>query len=1426
MKVFNKLQIFLTGLIFFVAATCLWLYFNPLLTDTVRETLISEVSRSLGCRVEIGDMEFDGPTAILARHVRIFDKQGETLLDGEQVRISYQLNDLLWGKASIASIRHVDVKTPRLFLRQRSGQHWNIEDLEQATTGDQGRFTGTVKVTDAFLNVQMEQETLFFEQGSAEADFSAVSAVLFRADWRHQGALVQGEGQISVRDGEKETVRVRAEEIQPARYQALIAAALGTGTVKWQLVEGTARNLDVTARRDREKWQYSGEVTLDGLGLDVDGLALRQFQGDIAFDNRYFYVKRLQGKAAGQPVSLQGRLAMGTVDPAARLTLSSQAFHPAAVISGCPLSDPIAFQLQLAYADRQLYLQEGVVRLLDGEMHGTGQLNLDDGNYRLKLNGKQINLGKVPQLPLPITGKTEFELTAVGIANSWPASEVVGSLKASGGDLSGVPYRSITAAGRIRNGQAALEYGILQLEQGVVTAFGTLENDQIQGQVTGQGMELAALAPMWGNALPGLTGKIDFSGPVHGPVSHPEATLELTVTDGRLQEQAWGRLKGTLDITPEQITVRQMLVEGSVARHTVTGKIQLDSANTLDLKISSHKARAELFMKILAPDQPLTGYVDNELEIRGPMANCTIKGQVRLSAGSYGGHLIEEIRGTYWREQGKTFLRDFTLKTMNATVRFGGEVAADNSLNMVVVARNFTLDQFPAQLKLPFALRGRADFNGTVAGTLDNPSIIGDLAASRLFLNGQEISVLQANFSLQNRQLSISQFDFAEGVGSYSFTGGGDLDTGTLFGKLKVTNGSLLGLMGIAKIQEKRIQGQINGEMVLEGTVQNPAVRFTGQIDGTKVRNYSLNIVNFDLELRDRTVTVHEFVARQPGDGIVAARGTAMLDGKIDLEVGGRDVDASLFNVVVDSALEAKGKISFTIQASGETSNPHIATSLAIHGGSLGSASFDDLFGLFVLHDNIINVNQLYLSKGEYKASAYGTVPLRALNPQGRQQAGPADTMNLTLLLDHANLSILPLLTDQVDWAVGPTTGEVQVTGTVLKPLFEGKFTVDNGTVKLHMLPDPVEKMSVDVRFERDTVTIRSCEGKLGGGTYTLNGSLQLDGLAFSRYDLKLVANKLGIRHKYLAGPVDGILTLTGSGDRPVLGGKISIENTVIDIPGIPDSPDTALNVGLDLELTIGKKVRFYNPYFYDFIAEGKIKLSGTTQDPKGSGRVEVVRGNIRYLTNRFNIVSGRLEFSRYDFIKPVIQLTAETRVGQTIVELNASGPVDQLDLKLTSSPSMSQQDIMMLLTTRNSNGGLAGVGMDFGREKMLGLLNSGLQLRIVSQMENSLRDVLGVDEVRFTRTGSSFFDSRLRQNTTKNSDVIDTGYRMEIVKYLSDRMSIMYTRGLDQGYNIIDFRYELNKNISIGGSFISNGDNTVGSGSRGMFTIETRRRF
>jgi len=199
-------------------------------------------------------------------------------------------------------------------------------------------------------------------------------------------------------------------------------------------------------------------------------------------------------------------------------------------------------------------------------------------------------------------------------------------------------------------------------------------------------------------------------------------------------------------------------------------------------------------------------------------------------------------------------------------------------------------------------------------------------------------------------------------------------------------------------------------------------LRFSGTVANGVVKGYNLGDIELEASLTNHVIKLENLMIKQSG-GLMAAKGQIDLRGDISLEAGARDIDAAFFAKLFDSSIKTKGKLSFTAQVTGKTDNPHTAVSMEIADGSVDNASFDNLYGLFILDKGKIQVDQLLLSKGEYKASAYGVIPLAALNTESRKKASAEDQMDLTFRLDHANLSILPILSNAISAASGETEG-------------------------------------------------------------------------------------------------------------------------------------------------------------------------------------------------------------------------------------------------------------------------------------------------------------------------------------------------------------------------------------------------------------------
>lgn len=1419
-----------------------WTACSQAMLAKVEANLAVQLTESMGTQVHIGQLRSAGISSADIDDVIIFDKQGREMAAFKQVTIDYSLLSLLRGQSAIHALQKITLTKPMLTLIEDANGIWNVECLKTEAKPDAPEFSGKIVLKQAGIQIISPKGTWDFAEVDGQFTVKGSQTVDVTLTAKHNDYPISIQGMLN-NSKNSLWLTIKADKLNPAAYQALLPA-----NTELKFSDGLLKQLEITIARDSKGLRYAGKFGLDNTAAKISGVTVEQAQGEISFTNENLFILGGHGLVAGQPLHVFGKVGIAGDQPVFNLQVGSPGFDVTAVndklpfagnikfdakVSGTPKAPRIAAKLSAAqgaiadyplkaakadlrFADNVVTVDQFSADMLGGQIKGKGNYNIADNNYQVQLAGENLEAASIRNLPVELSGRLQAVLSVSGQGDDWNSVQGVATVNLNAGSINNIPYNTLSTLVERRGSQTVVEYCNGAFSSGYIAASGIINNDQLAMKISGQEIQLNDIPYAAANEIAGAA---NFEGEITGALSSPLLALTYDITGMQAKQETLGNAAGKLTMNSQQLMLQETQVTDGTANHSVTGAILLTEADpALNLKVITHAARAETLVRLVKPEFKLTGNIENEMQLTGSLSNPTVTGKATLTQGSLYGQLIAKAEGTYERKNKSIIIRDFNVVSLGAAIKLNGTIAPDNSINFTVNAKDLRLSRL--RLDFPYPVAGRVNISGQVTGMVDNPRLSGQLDAPTIFLNGREVKDVFSQFSYQEGCVDIPELHFSQETGNYMFAGEADLNTKELDGLLKVENGELPGILAIANIPDRGIRGLLNGEITFGGTFTNPNVILRGTISGGKIKNYLLDRIDVDAELVNKVITIHNFKGQQGSEGILVARGQADLNGAIDMEVGGRDIETGILPALFDTTIETKGKFSFNIQATGSTTDPNVAISLESREGSLANAEFDNLYGLFIYNQGSIHVNQLYLARGPYKASAYGIVPLKALNSKGRTKADDTDKMDLKLRLDNADLTILPMLTKQVAWATGPTTGEITIGGTLAQPTMNGQLTVAQGTIKLAELNEPIKNAGVDIRFEGDTININRFTGEMGGGSYKLSGSARLNGLALDNYNLSLALEKLGIKHKYFAGPVAGVVSLTSEHNKPHLSGTLTVDNATVNIPSVPESGDFAWDAGLDLELIIGNKVRLYNAYLYDMRAEGKIKFSGTLQKTRASGRVEALRGTVRYLTNRFTIERASAEFIQLHTIVPIIKLRANANFQQTRVNMEINGPATAMELKLTSEPARSQQEIISILTLRGGDfsktNTQSGYDSGVGREQVISLLDAGFQMRFMTEIENTLQTSLGVDEFRLVKASVfNTYNYRIRDNKTYNEF---KGYNLEIGKYLTDKILLSYTVSGYQDYNNVNLRYDLNKRTSLGATF--------GGINNGLFTIETRFNF
>ncbi|CUH94549.1 hypothetical protein P22_0615 [Propionispora sp. 2/2-37] len=1401
-----------------------------------QDRLAVELSQALDTTVTVGTLELNSFHSLTIHDLSVYDKQQVLLANSDMATVSFSLLSLITGKSAAEAVERVTVYKPSVYLIQRSAGDWNVEDLVKEQQEEQQHFGGKIELVGGRAVIQTAGETWQIDSVQGEADFADQPAIQVKGSALYREQPVKVEGRVNSPSGNMLTVW--AEELALADFKVLFPSG---GSLR--PVDGTIKQATAIWQQQNGKNKLAGEAVLENTALDIDGVGVRDINGRVVFSEENLYLFATTARVLDQPLKLNGKVVFDTAVPVVDLTVASDGFDPAALELAIPLQGKVAFQAAvsgrvdnpvvegefrlpqgdysgfgIANGKARLRMENQLVTLYDvqadmwgGHLTATGTVDIPNTAYQLQVGGKNIDSSAVPAGVAGLSGRADFEAGISG-KGALQGAVINGSLQMASGSAGGIGFSNLAGGFFYQNEVLTLDYLNAKVGDGSISASGVvpLEGNALAVAVRGQAVPLAALRNL-DNEI-NLDGTADFTGQVTGSLKDPVFTCDFTAADGQVFQQPFTSAQGGLVLTTGSLQLHKTALFNGAGSHQIDGSLALTGNKEVNMHIVSRKVRAENLVALLAPGENLTGNVDNDLTVTGPVNNINMEGSLILTEGSFRGQLIARAEGAYQRKNGVTTVNHFLVDSLNTKIAISGTVNPDNQLNFDVTAQDIDLAKL--HVNFPYPVSGQANFTGKLTGTMDNPLFDGQLAAAALEFNGQTISGVDSRLDYQNNQLTIYYLKFQQDTGSFNFRGGVNLTSNEVYGSLEVTNGRLPSLLSVFNVPAHDVDGLLNGRIQVRGVLPKPDIWLNGSLSSGKIKEYPLDSVELDLQLVNDVLTVNKLDARQ-GMGVLAARGTADFNGAINMEVGGRDIDAGLITALSDVALPVKGKLGFAAQISGKTRNLHADMSMEITEGSVGNATVDSLYGLFMLDDGKIQVNQLLLTQGPYRASAYGVIPLAALSSAGRQQGTAADQMDIKLRLDEADLSILPVLSKEISWAQGPTRGELTIQGTLAQPRINGSFSVQGGVVKPSFLNDPIQNVGVDIRFEDDKININTFEGYMGAGSYHLTGTVRLQGWTLADYNLTAAMENLGVNSKYFKGPLNGNLALVSTPKRPVLSGRIVLENDTIDIPALPDLEPSDLKLGMDLEVIAKNKVRLYNPYLYDMQLGGHVHFGGTTRWPDVSGRFFAKRGSVSYLRTQFKIKEAVAEFTQVGSLVPVIHLNAETKLQRTKVNLDINGPVDEMNFSLTSEPAMSQQEILSLLTLRSRYFERQNDGQDndFGRDELLGMLDAGLQIRFVSELESMLQNALGVDEFHFVR--DTFTDG---SSSTGSATAEREGYNLEMTKYLTDRFLITYTIGVDHDEYQWDFRYDLSRRISLTGGTDNENDHRLG--------MEYRYRF
>lgn len=1380
----------------------------------VESALVHEIEESSGIRVEMDALTLTSPITASADNVSLYTEDGGQLAHVKKMTVHINPLMLLWNMDNpVVVVREIVLDAPSVYLSQKADGGWNIDSIIQDDTSSDMTFESRISVTEGELYLASKDASWHIEDVEGTLDLLAESVYEFDAQCTEGGAPVGVKGRWGDGSG---TVAVEAENLTIARYVPLLPTEWAVPDVSGTITQGS-----VVLREGEEGVLVSGDVRLTDGAFTYEDIPLTDIAGHVAFDPQEVNLN-VTGSVLEQSVRANGRILLDKSKTELDLAVASDAFDVAVIPNlDLPIEGTAAVDAKIVgavddlviggevrgsgtaygYEFRDLTAKIGwmrnivAVREATAEAFGGAQLvvqgayNMDSGLYGFEVAVNQADTSYFSEYIPSLSGRAGLHMTIGGYGTD---PKLKGRLVMPSGQYMEKDFTNLIVD-FAKNGDAILIAGAsAEMEQEARLALrGTIENGRLDMQAFGSELPLA-----WLHTDETCRGGIDVEAAIGGTLDDPTAKMKIHANEGAILRQPFDRMEGRADYQGGVLEIHDFVLRdynlGMDSGHTIQGTIGITGEKKLDLYVDTKKIRAEALSGWINMDTRLTGNLDNELHVTGTLDKPLVSGKYTLRDGSFGKLLIANSSGAYSLDEAGFHIADMRVSSLNTEVELKGDVTPSRQIDLKIRAVDVEIERL--HLDLPYPVEGKASFYGKLEGTLDAPAFKGAVRSVGLRLNGTLLEDIKGNVTIQDNILTVPEFSFREGDGQYRFDGTIRFDeTKRMKGKFITTGGHLGPLLAVLDLPGVGIDGDLNGNITIDGTMDKPNVRIHGTMQNGLIKEeHPLSDVEIDAQMIGKVIEINTFRGKQK-DGMLAVKGTAELGGKLDMEMAGNHIDAKILTDWFGLDLDTEGDMDFAIQLSGTAEEPYANASVEITNVGIGTTQFDKLVGMFVVDNRMLQINQLLLSKDEYRASAYGVVPFGAILKQDTMDVRADDEIDVTLQLDNADLKVLALLTDEVTGGEGAMTGEVRIGGTVEDPRFYGDIGIENGTVQLKRLNTPLENTFLNIELDGKTITLHELSAMMGGGMLYAHGEATMVGQTWDDFHFSMMLDQFRMDSLYYKGPISGDLIFAKGERLPRLSGNILIENATIDIPPIPEMGESDWNMAMDVTIEAKDKVRLYNSYLYDLWFDGKVHFGRTVKHPDASGAFKVKRGTVSYLNTDFKVTEGWAKFDQVDSFIPKVHLKAETKIDRVKVMLGIDDPADEMNLKLTSSPAMSHDNILSLLTLRSRYFDKQDSDKSFGRDELVGMLELGLQMSFVGAVENSIREFLAVDEFKLVRDTVSLEGTASSRNAEK-----EEVYNVQIGKYLTDRLMLRYTMGVGyDGYNFGVY-YDVNPHIRV----------------------------
>jgi translocation and assembly module TamB len=335
------------------------------------------------------------------------------------------------------------------------------------------------------------------------------------------------------------------------------------------------------------------------------------------------------------------------------------------------------------------------------------------------------------------------------------------------------------------------------------------------------------------------------------------------------------------------------------------------------------------------------------------------------------------------------------------------------------------------------------------------------------------------------------------------------------------------------------------------------------------------------------------------------------------------------------------------------------------------------------------------------------------------------------------NLSLLRTFFDFFARSEGQAYVKLKSKGSITDFNFDGAVNVTNGILNFKGFPTLMENVQVNALVRGNRIIVNQFNLTAGDGGGSGKGEMLIgnhwDSILF---DLLADVKDLPVRvPEDFPANVTGRVTFTGPGSDSKLQGDAKINslhytkrfdwrskllefggknNRMVNTSLIKTTSNNGHGVNFDLHFTAAEPVVTLKNNITDVAMTSNFSLVGKFPNVALLGTLNVSTGRFEFRNQIFNIDSGTIDFrSLHSYEPSFVDIYASTRVQEYNVNLNIRTVNDAYRVDMTSTPPLSETDLLSLLTVgtvTNSYANFSTQQSGLTQGVAVGIVSGGLQ--------------------------------------------------------------------------------------------------------------------